>query len=405
MTRLPASLRLIGPLLIALWSITPSVGGAELLVADRLNNSVYRFSESGELLNTVLADGENLNQPSGMALSPDRSRLYVSSFQNSRVMRYDYDPMTGTATNPAIFAEGFADGIAAPGGIALGDKGQTIYVANLGGTGVARFNADGSSAGAPLQLPSSGGNSFAQFSGLAWGPSGELLVAAFQDFPAGTSGAIASWQVGAPQMELAVGPSNSLNGVSGLFADGDQLYASGLFASNVQRFDLTTGLADPSFLIEGIPFPQSIVAAPDGNGLLVGVLGFEDGEGDIVRYDLDGELVEFWASPGMGGFEEPTVMVVVPDVLPADFNGDGRVDALDYTVWRNTLGSTTDLRADANGDLKIDADDYLAWKEGFGGSSTAALATPLHAVPEPAGVGLLLFTLIAAARGFASRSR
>ena len=34
--------------------------------------------------------------------------------------------------------------------------------------------------------------------------------------------------------------------------------------------------------------------------------------------------------------------------LVGDYNLDGMVDAADYIVWRNTLGSTTELRA--NGD-------------------------------------------------------
>src|SRR5690606_17034512 len=47
--------------------------------------------------------------------------------------------------------------------------------------------------------------------------------------------------------------------------------------------------------------------------------------------------------------------------LAGEYNDDGVVDARDYTVWRNTLDSTTDLRA--NGDDtgasqgKIDAAD------------------------------------------------
>ena len=34
--------------------------------------------------------------------------------------------------------------------------------------------------------------------------------------------------------------------------------------------------------------------------------------------------------------------------VPGDYNANGTVDAADYTIWRDTLGSTTDLRA--NGD-------------------------------------------------------
>ena len=45
-----------------------------------------------------------------------------------------------------------------------------------------------------------------------------------------------------------------------------------------------------------------------------------------------------------------------------DYNGDGRIDAGDYTLWRNTLGSTTDLRADGNRDGVVDEADYQVWK-------------------------------------------
>ncbi|MCO6042327.1 PEP-CTERM sorting domain-containing protein [Aeoliella sp. ICT_H6.2] len=52
---------------------------------------------------------------------------------------------------------------------------------------------------------------------------------------------------------------------------------------------------------------------------------------------------------------------------PADYNGDGNVDIADYTVWRNTLGSTgAGLAADGNGDQVVDAADYEFWKGNFG---------------------------------------
>jgi hypothetical protein len=43
----------------------------ELLVSDRTRNSVYRYSESGTFLGTLLTDNVNLNQPSGIQLSPE----------------------------------------------------------------------------------------------------------------------------------------------------------------------------------------------------------------------------------------------------------------------------------------------------------------------------------------------
>jgi hypothetical protein len=52
--------------------------------------------------------------------------------------------------------------------------------------------------------------------------------------------------------------------------------------------------------------------------------------------------------------------------LPGDYNGNDVVDAADYTVWRNTLGSTIDLRADGNGNGVIDQGDYGVWTANFG---------------------------------------
>ncbi len=58
--------------------------------------------------------------------------------------------------------------------------------------------------------------------------------------------------------------------------------------------------------------------------------------------------------------------------LPGDYNFDGVVDAGDYTVWRNTLGATNDLRADGSGeefgvpDGVVDELDYAFWKANFG---------------------------------------
>jgi hypothetical protein len=52
--------------------------------------------------------------------------------------------------------------------------------------------------------------------------------------------------------------------------------------------------------------------------------------------------------------------------LLGDYNGNGTVDAADYTVWRDTLTSTTDLRADGDDNGKIDPNDYMIWFHAFG---------------------------------------
>jgi endo-1,4-beta-xylanase len=85
-----------------------------------------------------------------------------------------------------------------------------------------------------------------------------------------------------------------------------------------------------------------------------------------------------------------------------DFNGDGIVDAVDYTVWRDTHGSTTDFRADGNGDRMIDDADYAIWKSHFGTNYLAG-GGQSATVPEPASA--LLFALFVAITAGGSRIR
>ncbi len=51
--------------------------------------------------------------------------------------------------------------------------------------------------------------------------------------------------------------------------------------------------------------------------------------------------------------------------LPGDYNFDNRVDAADYTVWRDSLGATgLGLAADGNRDGVVNQADYHIWRGG-----------------------------------------
>jgi hypothetical protein len=54
------------------------------------------------------------------------------------------------------------------------------------------------------------------------------------------------------------------------------------------------------------------------------------------------------------------------DPFGGDYNNNSIVDAADYTIWRDTLGSTTDLRADGDQNGSIAQADYDFWKVRFG---------------------------------------
>jgi T5SS/PEP-CTERM-associated repeat protein len=92
------------------------------------------------------------------------------------------------------------------------------------------------------------------------------------------------------------------------------------------------------------------------------------------------------------------IAVTVASVsLIGDYNSDGFVDAADYTVWRDAVGTSgvAYAGADGNGDGVVDEGDHAVWAAHYGASLEAAMA---QAVPEPAGVVLAVLTLIAGGR-------
>ncbi len=69
--------------------------------------------------------------------------------------------------------------------------------------------------------------------------------------------------------------------------------------------------------------------------------------------------------------------------VDGDYNFDGRVDAADYTIWRDTLGSTSTLAADGDRSGSVDAPDYLVWRDNFGNLFSESLsAMPLPEIPS-----------------------
>jgi hypothetical protein len=90
---------------------------------------------------------------------------------------------------------------------------------------------------------------------------------------------------------------------------------------------------------------------------------------------------------------------VVP-TIPGDYNLNGSVDADDYTVWRDSLGSPTSLPGDDT--PGVGPDDYDRWKTQFGQTDgTGSGAVSKIAVPEPS--SLLPLPLILAVASWSRR--
>jgi hypothetical protein len=122
-----------------------------------------------------------------------------------------------------------------------------------------------------------------------------------------------------------------------------------------------------------------------GGANLVGqLLGFGD--------DASGELYAL--------FDNGNVVRLAAPMLAGDYNGDRAVDAADYTVWRDHVGSETQMPNDAIGGV-IGIDQYDQWKLNFG-SGAAGVGSTIS-VPEPLFSGLAVLAL--ACMGARMRSR
>ena len=79
--------------------------------------------------------------------------------------------------------------------------------------------------------------------------------------------------------------------------------------------------------------------------------------------------------------------IIGPQVLSGDYNDDGVVDAVDYTVWRNNDGSSLTLpneSPDATTPGLVDQEDYDAWAANYGATApTPAIVRPFSSLLLP----------------------
>lgn len=138
---------------------------------------------------------------------------------------------------------------------------------------------------------------------------------------------------------------------------------------------------------------QSLALSP-GQSYLLGDL-FDNVSG--VR-DL---ALEFILAGDTAGRLGAVVYDTVSASVLGDYNGNGVVDAADYTLWRDKLGAPAGSLAnrDPSNSGVINAADYTYWKSRFGatsGAGSGALTLAANNVPEPAALWLGVFCFVAA---------
>ena len=163
----------------------------------------------------------------------------------------------------------------------------------------------------------------------------------------------------------------------------------GQFAANAQLKEVTYDPVAANWLtlnFDGSYDPTTDIGTNSSTALSLGATPGSDLSGMITAFGL------YVTGPGTRRFDTFQIdAVTMSQAVPGDYNGNNSVDAADYTIWRNTLGSTSDLRA--NGDNTgastntIDQADYEYWRSRFG--NTSGSGSVVSGVPEPSTVLLL----------------
>jgi DNA-binding beta-propeller fold protein YncE len=294
-------------------SFTASLSHGDLLVADRLTNSVYRYGDDGSFKNVVVSN-TIIKEPTSIAVSADGTQFYVttSNGTTNKVVRYDYDSGKGTAGNETVFAS--LGGFSFPSSVVISPDGNRVFVSDLNAMGISQYNLDGSSAGPTLGAGTS-------LAGLAFAPSGELLAAEFAD--QFFQGSIRKSDGTFTTLGSFIDSTGALAGASSLIVHGNDLYATGMFASSLLKYNIdpVTGIPtlDTTFgnggAVDNLPFPQGLALSADKQSLLVGILGVANGQGRVDQYSFDGDLMGTFLTPGgPGGLEEATAIAYVKAV-------------------------------------------------------------------------------------------
>ena len=119
------------------------------------------------------------------------------------------------------------------------------------------------------------------------------------------------------------------------------------------------------------------------------ILDFSSVSGDFDSFNLPGGFDWNW--------DVNTGVLSVGSVvggLAGDYDGNGVVDAADYTIYMDNLGGDSAvLGGNGSGASTVGQADYLLWKNSFGNTSGSGSSA---AIPEPAALLLALLALAAA---------
>ena len=241
-----------------------------------------------------------------LTFGPDGS-LYGAVFEDDSVFRVDVT--TGTQVGEA----GPGSPLAGPSGVAIGADGY-LYVGSFHTGKILRFDAtNGAFIDVFAAVPSGGA-----VNGLTFGPDGDLYVTVEYCGPAGCLASDLLRFDGTTGDSkgsfIAPGDPHPVEPRSPVFGPDGDLYVSSHLTDQVLRYDGTTGAFLGSFAAgggldgpSGIAFVPRLPVAP--SDLLVA----SRANGRVIHYDANGVPLEAFVTAGSGGLESPFGMAYGPD--------------------------------------------------------------------------------------------
>lgn len=282
---------------------TPNVDAAELYVGSYNNDSVLRFdSETGEFIDTFITEGAGgLDGPIALTFSPNDNNFYVISFLSANVLRYD--GKTGEFIDEFIPTE--SGNLVITQDLVFGPD-TNLYLSNyLRNTGADSINQYDGETGEFLEkfIPNPNDTTPIDFPfGVRFGPDGNFYFSStftnsLLRFNPTTStlttlatidqsGDVPAWPGG-----ITFGPDGNL-------------YVSNFGANSISRYNFETEKIEP--FVVSIDSPVQPLFGPDGN-LYVSSNSTGKGitaAGSVFRFDgKTGELIDEFIPAGTGGLD------------------------------------------------------------------------------------------------------
>lgn len=181
------------------------------------------------------------------------------------------------------------------------------------------------------------------------------------------------WSLVSPNSAPIVGRSTS---ASGTYDDaaGTQNSPAGRYAVSLDYTRLATGLQVAWSIVQ-----VDAADSPTGAYSHVGSIVDTTPVSSLWRYNQLGFFL--YGGSFTGTIVADDVRVVFTDLLSGDYNGNGVIDAADYTTWRDSFGqSGGGLAADGNGNGTVDEFDLEVWKTAFAATGSGEVSA--HSVPE-----------------------